>query len=122
MFTVFLPIQESWPFGRFFQNFEPFLLLFYVGFGQSDQVMVLGNFRCRPAIMLVQGPSVLAVGAWSVCVGGGGGGRGGAQWFSRLSSLFFSPSLSTEMPSQRAVKTKNHINSINLTWVTAKRS
>ena len=73
MFTVFLPIQESWPFGRFFQNFEPFLLLFYVGFGQSDQVMVLGNFRCRPAIMLVQGPSVLAVGAWSVCVGGGEG-------------------------------------------------
>ena len=35
--------------------------------------------------------------------GGGGGGRGGAQWFSRLSSLF-SLSLPTEMPSQRAVK------------------
>ena len=28
LFTVFLPIQEIWPLGRFFQNFRPFLSLF----------------------------------------------------------------------------------------------
>ena len=28
MFTVFLRSQEIWRFGRFFQNFGPFVLLF----------------------------------------------------------------------------------------------
>ena len=41
MFTVFLHIQESWPFGCFFQNFGPVLSDFlYLDYKWSSQATV----------------------------------------------------------------------------------
>ena len=41
LFAVFLPIQESWPFGCFFQNFGPVLSDFlYLDYRWSSQATV----------------------------------------------------------------------------------
>ena len=55
LFTVFQPVQEIWPLGRFLQKFGPFL--------GGGQVMVLGSLRCLGVqlfcIMVGQGPLCL---------------------------------------------------------------
>ena len=66
LFAVFLPIQESWSFGCFFQNFglvlSDFLYLDY-------KWCTLGIFQCRGVLLfwIIVGRTMLAVGA-----GGGG--------------------------------------------------
>ena len=41
LFAVFMPIQESWPFGCFCQNFAPVLSdLFYLDYRWSSQATV----------------------------------------------------------------------------------
>ena len=71
LFAVFLPIQESWPFGCFFQNFGPVLSDFlYLDYRWSSQATVpLGNFQCRDVLLfwIIVGRTVLAVGAGGGC-------------------------------------------------------
>ena len=66
LFAVFLPIQESWPFGCFFQNFGPVLSDFLYPFigGRVRQRCTLGNFHCRGVLLfqIIVGRTVLAVG------------------------------------------------------------
>ena len=66
LFPVFLPIQESWPFGCFFQNFGPVLSDFlYLDY----KWCTLGNFQCWGVLLfwIIVGRIVLAVGAGGVC-------------------------------------------------------
>ena len=67
LFAVFLPIQESWPFGCFFQNFGPVLSDFFTWIigGRVRQRCTLGNFQCRSVLLfwIIVGRTVLAVGA-----------------------------------------------------------
>ena len=70
LFAVFLPIQESWPFGCFSQNFGPVLsdFLYPIIGGRVRQRCTLGNFQCRDVLLfwIILGRTVLAV----VAVGG----------------------------------------------------
>ena len=66
LFAVFLPIQESWSFGCFFQNFGPVLSdCLY----RDYKWCTLGNFQCRGVLLfwIIVGHTMLAVGAGGGC-------------------------------------------------------
>ena len=66
LFAVFLPIQESWSFGCFFQNFGPVLSDFlYLDY----KWCTLGIFQCRGVLLfwIIVGRTMLAVGAGGGC-------------------------------------------------------
>ena len=91
LFAVFLLIQESWPFGCFFQNFGPALSDFlYLDY----KWCTLGNCQCRGVLLfwIIVGRTVLAVGAGGGCL----------DYYLH----YFSLSISTEILSQRAVKSQ----------------
>ena len=68
LFAVFLPIQESWPFGCFFQNFGRFFQIFFTWI-IGGRRCTLGNFQCRGVLLfwIIVGRTVLAVGAGRGC-------------------------------------------------------
>ena len=103
LFAVFLPIQESWPFGCFFQNFGPVLSDFlYLDY----KWCTLGNCQCRDVLLfwIIVGRTMLAVDASRVV--------------STILSHYFSLSISTETLSQRAVKSKSTTTPLPLPFFT----
>ena len=72
LFAVFLPIQENWPFGCFFQNFGPVLSDFFTWIigGRVRQRSTLGNFQCRDVLLfwIIVGRTLLAVGEGTGCL------------------------------------------------------
>ena len=68
LFAVFLPIQESWHFGCFFQNLGPVLSAFlYLDYRWSSQATV--HFQCRDVLLfwIIVGRTVLEVSAEGGC-------------------------------------------------------
>ena len=71
LFAVFLPIQESWPFGASFKVLGRFFQIFFTWIigGRVRQRCTLGNFQCRDFLLfwIIVGRTVLAVGAGGGC-------------------------------------------------------